>query len=76
MWSSVPPFKHNASPDKNSRTTLMVSFLDVTDIKPYPDLSPNQNALRIASGTETNLIRKEDTTPLISCPVFRLSAPL
>ncbi|GFW35350.1 uncharacterized protein TNCV_2611491 [Trichonephila clavipes] len=70
------PVQHNASPDKNSRTTLMVSFLDVTDIKPYPDLSPNQNALRIASGTEPTLIRKEDTTPLISCPVFVLSAPL
>ncbi|GFU52508.1 uncharacterized protein TNCV_2115061 [Trichonephila clavipes] len=67
---------HNASPDKNSRTTIMVSFLDVTGIKPCPNLSPNQNALRIASGTEPTLIRKEDTTPLISCPVFVLSAPL
>ncbi|GFX76468.1 hypothetical protein TNCV_2130191 [Trichonephila clavipes] len=42
----------------------MASFLDVTGINPCPDLSPNQNALRIASGTETTLIRKEDTTPL------------
>ncbi|GFW56619.1 hypothetical protein TNCV_1863291 [Trichonephila clavipes] len=42
----------------------MVSFLDVTGIKPFPDLSPNQNALRIASGTEPTLIRKQDTTPL------------
>ncbi|GFU53073.1 hypothetical protein TNCV_3098571 [Trichonephila clavipes] len=42
----------------------MVSFLDDTGIKPCPDLSPNQNALRIASGTEPSLIRKEDTTPL------------
>ncbi|GFW33096.1 hypothetical protein TNCV_2110261 [Trichonephila clavipes] len=42
----------------------MVSFLDVTGIKPCPDLSPNQNALRIASGTEPTLIREEDTTPL------------
>ncbi|GFV46091.1 protein outspread [Trichonephila clavipes] len=58
------PVQHNASPDKNSRTTVMVSLLDVTGIKPYPDLSPNQNALRIASGTEPTLIRKEDTTPL------------
>ncbi|GFV82194.1 uncharacterized protein TNCV_2790921 [Trichonephila clavipes] len=73
------PVQHNASPDKNSRTTVMVSFLDVMDIKktkPCPDLSPNQNALRIASGTEPTLIRKEDTTTLISCPVFVLSAPL
>ncbi|GFU03563.1 hypothetical protein TNCV_2257661 [Trichonephila clavipes] len=54
----------------------MVSFLDVTGIKPCPDLSPNQNALRIASGTEPTLIRKEDMTPLISYPVFVLSAPL
>ncbi|GFX86546.1 uncharacterized protein TNCV_3728151 [Trichonephila clavipes] len=56
--------QHNASPDKNSRTIVMVSFLDVTGIKPCPYLSPNQNALRIASGTEPTLIRKEDTTPL------------
>ncbi|GFU61912.1 uncharacterized protein TNCV_4826821 [Trichonephila clavipes] len=58
------PVQHNASPDKNSRTTEMVSFLDVTGIKPCPDLSPNQNASRIASGTEPTLNRKEDTTPL------------
>ncbi|GFV28951.1 hypothetical protein TNCV_618931 [Trichonephila clavipes] len=63
MWSSVHPFSI-MPPDKNSRTTEMVSFLDVTGIKPCPDLSPNQNALRIASGTEPTLIRKEDTTPL------------
>ncbi|GFV26904.1 hypothetical protein TNCV_1452531 [Trichonephila clavipes] len=42
----------------------MVSFFDVTGIKPCPDLSPNQNALRIVSGTDPTLIRKEDTTPL------------
>ncbi|GFU06590.1 uncharacterized protein TNCV_1002291 [Trichonephila clavipes] len=70
------PVQHNASLDKNSRTTAMVSFLDVTGIKPCPYLSPNQNALRIASGTEPTLIRKEDTTPVVSCPVFVLSAPL
>ncbi|GFV74396.1 uncharacterized protein TNCV_5128381 [Trichonephila clavipes] len=70
------PIQHNASPDKNSRTTVMVSFFDVTGIKPCPDLSPNQNALRIASGTEPTLIRKENTTPMISCPVFVLTAPL
>ncbi|GFT41212.1 uncharacterized protein TNCV_3403691 [Trichonephila clavipes] len=58
------PVQHNASPDKNSRTTAMMSFLDVTGIKPCPDLSTNQNALRIASGTEPTLIRKEDITPL------------
>ncbi|GFY13715.1 elongation factor 2 [Trichonephila clavipes] len=66
------PVQHNASPDKKSRTTVMVSFLDVTGKKPGPDLSPNQNVLRIASGTEATLIRKEDTTPLISCPDFGL----
>ncbi|GFT93679.1 uncharacterized protein TNCV_1920541 [Trichonephila clavipes] len=53
------PVQHNASPDKNSRITVMVSFLDIIGIKPCPDLSPNQNALRIASGTEPTLIRKE-----------------
>ncbi|GFX30795.1 uncharacterized protein TNCV_656811 [Trichonephila clavipes] len=58
------PVQHNASPDKNSRTTVIVSFLHVTGIKPCPDLFANQNALRIAFGTEPTLIRKEDTTPL------------
>ncbi|GFV38356.1 uncharacterized protein TNCV_3633631 [Trichonephila clavipes] len=58
------PVQHNASPDKNSITIVMVSFLDVTGVKLCPDLSPNQNALRIASGTEPTLIRKEDTTQL------------
>ncbi|GFW69715.1 uncharacterized protein TNCV_1883591 [Trichonephila clavipes] len=53
------PIQHD---NKNSRYTVMVSFLDVTGIKPCPDLSPNQNALRIASGTEPTLIRKENTT--------------
>ncbi|GFX65122.1 uncharacterized protein TNCV_452601 [Trichonephila clavipes] len=70
------PVQHNASPDRNSKTTVTVSFLGVTGIKPGPDLSPNQNALRITSGTEPTLIHKEDTTPFVSCPVFVLSAPL
>ncbi|GFV44696.1 uncharacterized protein TNCV_212491 [Trichonephila clavipes] len=70
------PVQHNASPDKNSRTTITVYFLDVTGIKPGPYLSRNQNALRIASGTEATLILEEDTIRLISCPVFVLSAPL
>ncbi|GFV36921.1 hypothetical protein TNCV_4767191 [Trichonephila clavipes] len=46
-------------------------FPDVTGIKLVP-ISPNQNALRIASGTEQTLIRKEDTISLISYPVFVL----
>ncbi|GFU92694.1 uncharacterized protein TNCV_997391 [Trichonephila clavipes] len=70
------PVQHNASPDKNSWITVTVPFVDVTGIKPGLDLSPKQNALRIASGTEPTLIRKENTTPMISCPVFLLSAPL
>ncbi|GFV59611.1 uncharacterized protein TNCV_228521 [Trichonephila clavipes] len=70
------PVQHNASLDRNSKTTVTVSFLGVTGIKPGPDLSPNQNALRITSGTEPTLIRKEDMPPLVSCPVFVLSAPL
>ncbi|GFV20944.1 uncharacterized protein TNCV_2704241 [Trichonephila clavipes] len=70
------PVQHNASPDKSFRTTVMVSFFNVTGIKPCPDLSQNQNSMRIASGTEATLIRKEDTTPLICCPVFVLSASL
>ncbi|GFW65195.1 uncharacterized protein TNCV_394611 [Trichonephila clavipes] len=67
-----PPIQHNASPDKDSRTSVTVSFLDVNGIKLGLDRSPNQNALRIASGTEPTVIRKEDTTSLISCPVFIL----
>jgi hypothetical protein len=30
------PVQHNASPNKNSRTTVTVSFLNVTGIKPGP----------------------------------------
>ncbi|GFV94949.1 uncharacterized protein TNCV_1029471 [Trichonephila clavipes] len=37
------PVQHNASPDKNSRTTVTVSFLDVTGIKPGPDLSKSKS---------------------------------
>ncbi|GFX22539.1 uncharacterized protein TNCV_2784751 [Trichonephila clavipes] len=70
------PVQHNASPEKNSRTTVTVSFLDVNGINPGPDLSLNQNSLKIASGTELTLIRKGDTTPYISCPVVVLSVPL
>ncbi|GFW14928.1 uncharacterized protein TNCV_4658891 [Trichonephila clavipes] len=58
------PFQHNASLDMKSRTTVMVSFLEVIGIKLCPDLSPNKNALGLASGTEPTLIRKEDTTSL------------
>ncbi|GFT62834.1 uncharacterized protein TNCV_1606631 [Trichonephila clavipes] len=37
------PVQHNASSDKSSRTTVMVSFLDVTGIKPGPDLSKSKS---------------------------------
>ncbi|GFT62942.1 hypothetical protein TNCV_1607351 [Trichonephila clavipes] len=33
------PVQHNASPDKNSTTTVMVSFLVAISIKACPDLS-------------------------------------
>ncbi|GFY34136.1 uncharacterized protein TNCV_2504391 [Trichonephila clavipes] len=71
-----PPVQHNASPDDNSRTIVTVSFRDITGMKPCPDLSPNQLELRIAFSTETTRIRKEDTTPLMRCPVFVLLTPL
>ncbi|GFU63447.1 uncharacterized protein TNCV_44931 [Trichonephila clavipes] len=58
------PIQRNASPDKNSSTPVMVHFLDVKGIKPCPDLSPNQNALRITSGNEPTLFCKEDKTPM------------
>ncbi|GFU27465.1 uncharacterized protein TNCV_3323641 [Trichonephila clavipes] len=72
-----PPFLYNY-PGDNSRTTLVVSFRDVTGVKPSLELSPNQVALRIACGTETtlSLIRKEDTTLLMRCPVFVFLTPL
>ncbi|GFU83093.1 hypothetical protein TNCV_65631 [Trichonephila clavipes] len=72
----LPPVQHNAFADDNSMTTVMVSFRDVTGMKLYTDLSPNQLALRIARGTETTLIYIEDTTPLIKCPEFGLLIPL
>ncbi|GFW82591.1 uncharacterized protein TNCV_3491631 [Trichonephila clavipes] len=70
-----PPFQHIASPD-DSRTSLTVCSLDVTGMKPYHDVPPNQLALRIACGTEMTLIHKEDMTPLMRCPVFVLLTPL
>ncbi|GFW37524.1 hypothetical protein TNCV_861311 [Trichonephila clavipes] len=68
--------EHNASPDDSSRTTVTVSFRVVTGMRPQPDLSPNQLALRIVCGTETTLICKEDTSPMMRCPVLRLLTAL
>ncbi|GFV79822.1 uncharacterized protein TNCV_1726471 [Trichonephila clavipes] len=65
--------QHNTSPDRNSKTTVTVSFLGVTGKKPGPDLSPNQNVLKITSGTEPTLIHKEDTTPLVDTSVIPCS---
>ncbi|GFX07491.1 uncharacterized protein TNCV_5092061 [Trichonephila clavipes] len=65
-----PPIQHNAFSNDNSRTTVMVSFRDVTGMKLCLGLSPNQLVLRIACGIETTLIRQEDTTPLMRCPVL------
>ncbi|GFS56391.1 hypothetical protein TNCV_4388631 [Trichonephila clavipes] len=76
MWSSVRPFSIMSPQTRTPGTTVTVSFLDVTGIKQGPDLPPNHNAFRITSGTEPTLIRKVDTTPLISCLAFVLSAPL
>ena len=67
-------FQHNVFPDDNSGTTVTVFYHDLTGIKPCPDFSPNQMASRITCGTETTLIRKEDKTPLMPCPVFVLFA--
>ncbi|GFU37722.1 hypothetical protein TNCV_1465941 [Trichonephila clavipes] len=36
------PIQHNASPDKDSRTFVTVSFLDVTGIKQGLDLSKSK----------------------------------
>ncbi|GFW36635.1 hypothetical protein TNCV_1956351 [Trichonephila clavipes] len=44
--------------------------IDVSGMKPCPDISPNQLALKIACGTKMTLIRKEDTIPLMRCPFF------
>ncbi|GFV24832.1 hypothetical protein TNCV_883001 [Trichonephila clavipes] len=44
------PFQLNASPNNTSRTAVTVYFRDVTGMKPCPDLSPNQLALRITCG--------------------------
>ncbi|GFY33495.1 hypothetical protein TNCV_4538231 [Trichonephila clavipes] len=57
MWSSVHPFSIML-PRQELQDHRNGVFLDVTGIKPCPDLSPNQNTLRIASGTESTLIRK------------------
>ncbi|GFV19681.1 uncharacterized protein TNCV_479071 [Trichonephila clavipes] len=64
------PIQHNAFPKVNSRTTIMVSFFDVTGMKPCPNLSLNQLALRIACGIDKILSCKEDMIPLMRCPGF------
>ncbi|GFT34105.1 hypothetical protein TNCV_4385301 [Trichonephila clavipes] len=51
----LSPPDQDASPDDNSRTPLTISFWNVTGMKPYPELSPNQLTLRIACGTEKTL---------------------
>ncbi|GFV33253.1 hypothetical protein TNCV_3949071 [Trichonephila clavipes] len=63
-------FQYDAFIDDNSRTTVMVSFRDVTRMKPCPDFFPNQLALRIACGTEMTFILTENTTPMMKCPVY------
>ncbi|GFX70414.1 hypothetical protein TNCV_4473481 [Trichonephila clavipes] len=58
-----------------SWTTVTVSFRDITGMKPFPNLSPNQLALRTAYGTKTTLIHKE-LTSLMRCPAFVLLTSL
>ncbi|GFV13308.1 hypothetical protein TNCV_3656281 [Trichonephila clavipes] len=70
MCSSVHPFSRMLP--QNSRTTVKVSFHDVAASKPCPDLTPYQLELRITWSTETTLIRKENMTDLMRCPVFVL----
>ncbi|GFY07367.1 hypothetical protein TNCV_5085521 [Trichonephila clavipes] len=70
-----PPVQHNASPNDNSRTPVTVSLSDVTKMKPCADLSPNQLTLRIPRGSETTLLRKEVTTPLMRRTVFFCCSP-
>ncbi|GFV91658.1 calcitonin receptor [Trichonephila clavipes] len=53
-----PSIQQNASSNDNFRTTIMVSFRDVSEMKPYIDLSPNELALKIACDTEITLFRK------------------
>ncbi|GFV11942.1 hypothetical protein TNCV_3168501 [Trichonephila clavipes] len=69
MWSSVRLFSI-MPPQTRTPGHRDCIFPDVTGIKPCPDLSPNQNSLRIASGTEPTLIRKRGHDSIDSCPVF------
>ncbi|GFT26736.1 hypothetical protein TNCV_3709331 [Trichonephila clavipes] len=68
MWSSVRPF--SIMPPRKElqdhRNGVFPCYWNKTGSRSLP----NQKALRIASGTEPTLIRKENTTPLISCPVL------
>ncbi|GFT40395.1 hypothetical protein TNCV_3115681, partial [Trichonephila clavipes] len=50
-----PPVQHNASPDDNKpRTTVTISFHDVTEMKPSPDLS-----LSKSTGIQNSLCHRE-----------------
>lgn len=68
--------QHYASLGENSRTTITVSFYDVTGMTLCPDLSPKQMEFRMVCGTEINLFPKEAKSPLMRCPVFVFFAPL
>ncbi|GFV63671.1 hypothetical protein TNCV_1962171 [Trichonephila clavipes] len=62
------PLSKTWSYPNDTRTTVMVAL--VIRMKPCPELSPNQLAKKIACGTETTLIRNEDTTPSKRYPVI------
>ncbi|GFU40578.1 hypothetical protein TNCV_3229781 [Trichonephila clavipes] len=70
LLRTVSPYSAPDCPTVLQDHRNAVSLRDLFGLKPCPDLSPNPLALRIACGTEKTLIHKEDTTPLMKCPVF------
>ncbi|GFW70997.1 hypothetical protein TNCV_190881 [Trichonephila clavipes] len=67
--------KHDASPNENTATSIPVPFNDVRGMIAASPLSPDEYAMRIATQTESALICKEYSSPLIVSPIPVFPAP-
>lgn len=67
--------KHDISPNKNFITSKQISFKDVGGLASCSPLSPYVYLSRIASRTNAALIHKENSIPLLICPVHVFLTP-
>ncbi|GFU80014.1 hypothetical protein TNCV_578941 [Trichonephila clavipes] len=67
---------YNVSQHEHSTTALMITFPDISGIKPFPTLPPYELALRIIVQTETTLINKQNVTQFMRCSILVFLTPL